>query len=124
MDPGGAQAGKGPLELGRQLGRHPDQLAPTRRGELEPPGVEEEPLETVWSAPRGARAVDGIARDGVADRLEMDPDLVGPTGDQVHLEQGPAGKSLADPIARRRRATVVDHRHPRPKLRVPPDRRL
>ena len=101
-----------------------DEVAVRRRRQLEPPGVEEEPVEAVRPAPRGPGAVDRVARDRVADRLEMDPDLVGPAGHEVQLEQRPAGEPLADAVARHRRPAVGDDRHPGPVLRVAPDRRL
>ena len=78
------------------------------------------------SGPRRARsrAVDRVARDRVAERGEVDPDLVGPPGDEVELEERPAGEALADPVAGDGRSTVGDHGHPLPVLRVATDRRL
>ena len=49
--------------------------------------MQEEPLEPVRTAPRRPRPVDRVAGDRVADRGEVDADLVGPTRDQVDLEQ-------------------------------------
>ena len=66
-------------------------------------------------AARRPGAVDRVARDRVPDRLEVDADLVRAAGDEVELEQGPAGEPLADPVARRRRPAVGDDRHARPR---------
>ena len=112
------------FELGRQRRRRADEVAVRRRGQLEPPGMEEQPAEPGRTAPRGAGAIDRIARDRVADGVEMDPDLVRPPGHQVELEQGPLGEPLANAIAGDRRAAVGHDRHLRPVLRVAPDRRL
>ena len=46
-DLGGPQPVQDRFELGRQRRLRPDQRRRRRRGELEPPGVEEEPLEAV-----------------------------------------------------------------------------
>ena len=48
---------------------------------------------------RRAGAVQRVARQRMADRRQVDPDLVRSAGDQVQLEQRPAGQPLADPIA-------------------------
>ncbi len=112
------------LQLGRQRGRRADQVAVAGRRELEPPGVQEQPVETVRPAPRRAGAVDRVPGDRVPDRLEMDADLVGPPGDEVELEQGPGAEPLADPVARDRWPAVRDDRHPGPMLRIAADRRL
>ena len=109
----------------RRLG--PDQRAGRRRGQLEAPGVEEEAVRTVpTSGPRRDVPVPytGSPGDRVADRVEVDPDLVRPAGHEVELEERPAGEPLADPIAGRRRPAVGDDGHPGPVLRVAPDRRL
>jgi hypothetical protein len=61
--------------------------------------VEEQALERRPAGPgRGpvatSRPVDRIAGDGVADRVEMDPDLVRPPGHEVELESvQPANRS-------------------------------
>ena len=57
------------------------------------------------SGPRARRAgaVDRVAGDGVADRIEVDPDLVRPAGHEVELEERPAGEALADAVAGDRR---------------------
>ncbi len=47
--------------------------------------MEEQPIEPFGAATRGAGAIDRVAGHGVADGVEMDPDLVGPPGDQVEL---------------------------------------
>ena len=86
--------------------------------------MEEEPLESVRSAARGSRSVDRIAGDGMPDRIEVDPDLVGPPGHEVELQQRPLGEPLANPVAGHGGAPVRDDRHPRPVLRVTPDRGL
>ena len=75
-------------------------------------------------ASRRAGAVDRVARDRVADRVEMDPDLVGPAGDQVELEQRPAREPLADAVAGRGRAVRRGRPPSGPMLRVAADRRL
>ena len=75
-------------------------------------------------APRRPGPVDRVAGDRVADRVEVDADLVRPAGDEVELEQRPAGEPLADAVAGHRRPPVGTTRHPRPVLRVAPDRRL
>ena len=70
--------------------------------------MEEQPLEAIRAAPARPGAVDRIAGDRMPDRGEMDPDLVGPTGDEVELEERPAVEPLADAVARRRRPAVGD----------------
>ena len=92
--------------------------------ELEPPGVEEQPIEPVRAAARRPGAVHRVARDRVTDRVEVDADLVRPPGDEVELQQRPAGESLAHAVAGDRRPPVGHDGHPRPVLRVAPDRRL
>ena len=100
-------------------------LADDGDDELQPPGVEEQALESVGPAPRGPRPVDRVARHRVAEGGEVDADLVGAARDQVELEERPAREPLADPVAGRRRPAV---RRPRPSavrsLRVAPDGRL
>ena len=54
----------------------------------------------------------------------MDPDLVGPAGHQVEVEQRPVGEPLADAVAGHRRPAVRDDRHLGAVFRVAPDRRL
>src|SRR5438445_13147376 len=123
----GPQPVEDALELGREWGFGADEVAVAGRGELEPPGVEEQALEPGRAAPRFGtparrpRSVDGIACDRMSDRVEMDADLVGPTGHEIQLEEGPIAEPLAHPIARRRRSAVRDDRHPGPVLRIPPD---
>ena len=73
-------------------------------------------------APGRARAVDRVARDGMPDGIEVDPDLVRPPGDEVELEQRPAGEPLADAVAGHGRPAVGDDSHPGPMPRVAPDR--
>src|SRR6185312_10784182 len=94
------------------------------RGELESPGVQEEPIEAIRPAPRRARAVDRIAGDRMTDRVEMDPDLVRPAGDQVELEERPGAEPLANAVTRDRGAAIGDHRHAGPMPRVATDRRF
>ena len=55
---------------------------------------------------RRSGAVHRVARDGMADRLEVDADLVRPAGDEVQLEQRPAGEPLAHAVAGRGRPPV------------------
>jgi len=86
--------------------------------------VEEEPAEALRAASRRARAIDRIARDGMTDGIEVDPDLVGPPGDEIELEQRPALEPLANAIASHGWATVRHDRHLRAVLRVAADRRL
>ena len=69
-------------------------------------------------SPRGPGPVDRIARHGVAERREVDPDLVGAAGDEVQLQQRPAREALADAVAGHRRPPVGHDRHP---LAVPRD---
>ena len=94
------------------------------RRQLQAPRVQEQPLQTVRSAARRARPVDGVAGDRVPDRVEMHADLVRPAGHEIELQERPAGQSLADPVAGDGRPAVGNDRHPRAVLRVPPDRRL
>ena len=87
--------------------------------------MKEEPVKAardVRTASRRPAAVDGIARDGMPDRVEVDPDLVRPTGHEVELEERPAGESLAHPVTGCRLATVGDHGHLRPVLRIATNR--
>ena len=113
------------LELGRQRRRRPDQVAVAEaRSSSSRQACRNSRSRPVRSAPRRAGAVDRVAGDRVADRLEVDPDLVGPPGDQVELEQGPAGEALADAVAGHRRPAVRDDGHPGPLLRIAADRRL
>src|SRR5450756_2543787 len=86
--------------------------------------MQEEPLQAVRAAPRGPRAVDGVARDGMAQGRQVDPDLVGPAGDEVHLQEGPSAEALANPVPGDGRPSVGDHGHPGPLPRIAPDRRL
>src|ERR1019366_9775886 len=86
--------------------------------------MQEEPLQAVGPAPRRSGAVDGIARDGVPEGGQVDPDLVGPAGDEVDLEERPAPKALANPVARDGRPPVRDDGHPGPLARIASDRRL
>ena len=81
------------LELGGQRRRGPDEVPVRRRGQLQSPGVQEQPLEAVRAASRRARAVDRVARDRVADRVEVDADLVRPPGHEVELEQRPVRRT-------------------------------
>src|SRR5580765_3310343 len=107
-------------------------MAVRRRGQLEPPGVEEQPVEAganvpaadVGATPRGTGAVDRISRDRMADGLEVDPDLVRPARDQVELEERPAREPLLDAVAGRRWAPVGDDAHPGAVLRISTDRGL
>src|SRR5450756_797059 len=78
----------------------------------------------VRTAPGCARAVDRIARQRVPDGRQVHPDLVRPTGDQVQLQEGPAGKPLADTVAGRGLAPARHHGHPSPVVWVAPDRSL
>src|SRR5487761_2301031 len=86
--------------------------------------MQEEPLQAVRPTPRRSRAVDGIARDGVPEGSQVDPDLVGPAGDEVDLEERPAPEALADPVAGDGWPPVRDDGHPGPLARIAPDRRL
>src|SRR5512146_2654735 len=92
------------LEVGRERRLRPDEAPARRRGQLEPPGVQEEALQPVRPTTARPAAVDGVARDRVPDRGEVDADLVGPAGDEVQLEQRPAVEALPDPVAGGRRA--------------------
>ena len=74
-------------------------FARARRDELQLPRVEEQPLEAVRAPARGARAVDRVAGDRMPERGEVDADLVGPAGDEVELQERPAGEPLADAVA-------------------------
>ena len=86
--------------------------------------MQEQPSQVLRAAPGGAGPVDRVSGDRVPDRIEMHPDLVGPPGDEVELQQGPPGESFADPVPGGRSPPVRDHGHPGPVLRVAPDRRL
>src|SRR5450756_1605774 len=86
--------------------------------------MQEEPRQAVRAAPRGARAVDGVARDGMAQGRQVDPDLVGPAGDEVHFQEGPSTEALANPVPGDGWPSVGDHGHPGPLPRIAPDRRL
>src|SRR5438093_11664919 len=61
----------------------------------------------------------------MTDRSEVHPDLVGPPGDRLNLEQRilPAGDLLPHAISRGRLAAVRDHCHLLAVLRVTSDRR-
>ena len=86
--------------------------------------MQEQPSQALGPAPRRAGPVDRVAGHRMPDRVEMHADLVGPPGDEVELQQGPAGEPFADPVAGGRGAPVRHDRHPGPVLRVAPDRRL
>src|SRR5450756_1472240 len=86
--------------------------------------MQEEPLQAVRAAPRGPRAVNGVARDGMAQGRQVDPDLVGPAGDEVHFQEGPSTEALANPVPGDGWPSVGDHGHPGPLPRIAPDRRL
>src|SRR5688572_21574069 len=60
----------------------------------------------------------------MADRREMDADLVRPAGVQVDLEQRPAGETFANAIARNGRATGGDDGHAAKSLWVAANGRL
>src|SRR2546421_479719 len=53
-----------------------------------------------------------------------EPAVTRASGDEIELEQRPAGQAFADAVARHRRPPVGDHGHPRPVLRVAPDGRF
>ena len=63
----GAQALEHRLERGRHRRLGADELGARRRHQLQPPRVEEQPLEAVRTAPRRARPVDRVARDRMAE---------------------------------------------------------
>ena len=86
--------------------------------------MQEQPLEAVRSAPDGARGVQPVARHGMADGREVDPDLVGPTGDQLQLQQRPASEPLADAVAGDGLPAVGHDGHPQPVAGVAADGRL
>src|SRR5665811_2123012 len=86
--------------------------------------MQEQPLQAVRAATRGPRAIDGVARDGMAQGCQVDPDLVGPAGDEVHFKQRPAAEALANPVPGDGRPSVGDHGHPGPLPRIAPDWRL
>ena len=100
-------ARRGPAPARRGAAPRPGSAMPLdRRRQLEPPGVEEQALErrrparTSRAPPRRPRPVDRVARDRMADRLEMDPDLVRPAGHEVQLEQRPARRTARGPGSR------------------------
>src|SRR3954468_17188044 len=87
------------LQLRRQRCGRADQVAIRRRRQLEPPGMQEPPPETVRPTPRGAGPVHRIAGDRMPDRVEMDPDLVRSPGHEVELEERPSVEPLADAVS-------------------------
>src|SRR5436190_17837554 len=105
-------------------------MAVRRRGELEAPGVEEQAFERD-AVRTGARTtsrrpgpVDSVAGNRMADRVEVNADLMRPAGHEVQLEQRPAGEALAHAISRRRRPAIRDDSHPGSVLRIASDRRF
>ena len=70
------------------------------------PRMEEEPRRPLWAAARGAVSVGRVAGNGMADLGEMHADLMGAPGDEVDLEEGPAGQAFAD-------RPSTPHRQPR-----------
>src|SRR3990172_12493288 len=114
------KGGEDGLELARERRLGADELAARGRGELQAPGVEEEPAEALRTLPPHPAAVERVPRHRVADRVEVDPDLVGAPGHEVELEERPAGEPLPDPVARRGRPAVGHDRHPDAVLRGGP----
>src|SRR5919197_5423121 len=86
--------------------------------------MEEQPAEPGRSLARRPGAIHGVRGDGMADRVEVNADLVRPTRDEIELEERPTGKPLADPVAGDRRPAVRHDRHARPVARVSTNRRL
>ena len=122
--PARAQAVEHRFELRRQRRLGADQLAVD--GDV---SSSRQACRNRRSRPSGPRRdvagpVDRVAGDRMADRVEVDADLVRPAGDEVELEQRPAREPLADAVAGHRRPAVGHDRHPRAVLRVAPDRRL
>src|SRR5471032_2789330 len=72
-------------------------LAGARMGQLQLRRMEEGPRETGKACPS---AVAGVASDGVLDRREVDPDLVGAAGLEVEAEKS----------ARPRLGEALEHR--------------
>ena len=79
-------ASRAPLELRRERRGGADEVTVGRRRELEPPRVEEQPVESV-RAPADVRSRTRVARHRVTDRVEVHADLVRSPGDQVELEE-------------------------------------
>ena len=92
--------------------------------QLDLPAVQEEPLQTFRTALRRSGAVERVARHRVTYGGQVHPDLVSSAGDQVQLEQRPAGEALADPISGHCRPPGRDNGHPRPMTGISSNRRL
>ena len=93
-----------------------------RMREGQPRGVQELALE----AEAARRAVLGVARDGMADRLQVRADLVRAPGLQAHAQQRrarAAPRSSSKCVHRRARVVGVG-RHPRAHAPVAPERRV
>lgn len=56
-------------------------------------------------------AIDRVAGDGVADMLQMHPDLVGPPGERMALDEGFAIMRSAEAVSRECLATALSDRH-------------
>ena len=67
--------------------------------EREGRGVERQPLEGHRERPSASAAVDRVARDRVAERRHVDPDLVRATRLETHLDEREVGEALEDAIA-------------------------
>ena len=72
----------------------------------------------------GARAVDGIADQRMADRLQMHAYLVRTTGFKRAFNQRTVEKAFDDAIMRARRLAALRHGHACPLPRMPSDRRI
>src|SRR5919201_536033 len=92
-----------------------------RRAELQDVRVDELPGQTRWRPPG---AVGRIARDRVANRGEVDAELVGASGQQQRLDERPVAEALADREASLRRAAAGTDGHALAMAWVAPDRRI
>ena len=79
-------------KLGRKFGLKMQCFTADRVTEDELPGMKKLPIKAVAV---GA-SVDSVADKGVPDGLHVDPDLVGATGLELHLEQTVAPEGLLD----------------------------
>src|SRR5437763_17033248 len=77
---------------------------------------------TLQADQRRAWAVGRVASHRVADGREVDSQLMGATGEQERLHEGPTAKAFAHPEMRLRGAALASDCHALPVARVTPDR--
>lgn len=82
-------------------------------------------LDQRWPGPLGRpgpRAVRSIADQRMADRGEMDADLMGASGLELDTQQTMPSETFEDSVARARGASIGDHGHARALGRMAADR--